>query len=112
MGEKNYASGAFSAVALQGEKACLGAPGWAGEKSGLFEHPAGAFFLGAIKFCASAILDGQYDEVFFSNRIDNPIIALANPIEMVHASSLVTPGGCGLARSALSRFTKCYEAVW
>ncbi len=52
---------------------------------GLFEHPAGVFPLEARNICASAILDGQHDEVFFSNRVDNPIAALANPIEMVHA---------------------------
>ena len=59
----------------------------------LFEHPAGAFSLGARKFRASAILDGQHDEVFFSNRIDNPIIALADPIEMVQAVKLGDTGG-------------------
>lgn len=35
-----------------------------------------------------AILDSQHDEVLFSNCIDNPIAALANPIEMVHAFEL------------------------
>ena len=60
---------------------------------GLFEYPAGALSLGARKFCASAILDGQHDEVFFSNRIDDPIIALADPIEMVQAFKLGDPGG-------------------
>ncbi len=40
---------------------------------------------GTRNFCASAILDGQHEEVFFSNGIDHPIAALANPIEMVHA---------------------------
>ena len=38
---------------------------------------------GARNFCASAILDGKYEEVLVANRIDNPIAALVNPIEMV-----------------------------
>jgi hypothetical protein len=71
---------------------------------GLFEHPAGAFSLEARKFCASAILDGQHDEVFFSNRIDNPIIALADPIEMVQAFKLGDAGGAWARAECIEPF--------
>jgi hypothetical protein len=75
-----------------------------GEKFGIFEHPVGAFSLGARKFCASAILDGQHDEVFFSNRIDNPIIALANPIEMVQALKFGDAGGTWMSAECIEPF--------
>ena len=48
---------------------------------------------GVRDFCASAILDGQHDEVISSNRIDNPIVAFANPIEVVHPLDLRDAGG-------------------
>ena len=41
----------------------------------------------------SAILDGKHDEVLSANRIDNPRVALANPIEMVQALELRDAGG-------------------
>ena len=48
---------------------------------------------GARDFCASAILDGKHEEVPVANRVDNPIVALANPIEMIHPLDLRDAGG-------------------
>ena len=50
-------SSAVTPCALLGTWALLRAPGWAGEKSGLFEHPAGVCsccaIWGTIEFCCS-----------------------------------------------------------
>ena len=71
----------------------------------LFEHPAGTHYEERVDGVLSrtggeptlfrseplqsrAILDGQHDQVPVSNRIDNPIAVLANPIEMVHTVEL------------------------
>jgi hypothetical protein len=75
-----------------------------GEKSGIFEHPVGACSLGARKFCASAILDGKDDELLVSNRIDNPIIAIADPIEMVQAFELGDAGGAWISPEYIEPF--------
>ena len=40
---RGYASGPSLAAALPAERRVLARRGWAGEKSGLFEHPAGVF---------------------------------------------------------------------
>ena len=71
---------------------------------GLFEHPAGAFSLGAGNFGASTILDGQHDEVLFSNGIDNSIAAPANSIEMVHAFKLRNAGGTRIGAECMESF--------
>lgn len=63
---------------------------------------------GARGFCALAVLDGQYDEVFFSNCIDNPIAALTNPIEMVHALELRDAWGTRIGAERMEPFyEKC-----
>ena len=70
-------------------------------------------------FYASAILDGQHDEVLFSNRIDNPIVALANPIEMVHAGELRYARGTRTGAECIEpfyeklpkRFGECVELL-
>ena len=67
----------------------------------------------------SAILDGQHDEVLFSNRIDNPIDALANPKEMVHARELRNAGGMRTGPECMEpfheklpkRFGECAELL-
>ncbi len=43
---RGYASGFNSPAALLAERRVLARRGWAGEKSGLFEHPAEAFLAG------------------------------------------------------------------
>ena len=40
---------------------------------------------GARDWCTNAVLDSEHEEVLVANRIDNPIVALTNPIEMVLA---------------------------
>ena len=75
-----------------------------GEKSGLFEQPAGAFSLGAGNFCTCTILDGEHDQVFFSNRVDNSTAALANLIEMVHAFKLRHAGGTRISAECMESF--------
>ena len=50
---------------------------------------------GARDFSASAILDDKHDKVLVSNRIDNPIVALANPIEVVRAFEFCGASGVG-----------------
>lgn len=32
---------------------------------------------------ARAVLDDKYDEIFVSNHVENPIVTLANSVEMV-----------------------------
>ena len=53
---------------------------------------------------ASAILDGKHDEVLAANRIHNPIIAFANPIEVVHASKLHDAGGTWIGAECMEPF--------
>lgn len=53
---------------------------------------------------ASAILDGKHDEVLAAHRIDNPIIALANPIEVVHAFKLHDAGGTWIGAECMEPF--------
>ena len=57
-------------------------------------------------FSARAILDDKHDEVLIPNCIDNPIIALANPIELVHAFEFRDAGG---ARSGAEGSKPLYE---
>jgi len=46
--------------------------------------PSYALFVGrATDFCASAIFDGKHEKILFSNRVDDPKVTFANPIEMV-----------------------------
>ncbi len=74
---------------------------------------------GAWDFCASAILDGQHEEVLVANRIDNPIAALVNPIEMVHALELRDAGGARTGAECMEpfheklpkRFGECVELL-
>jgi len=74
---------------------------------------------GARDFCASTILDGKHEEVLFSNRIDNPIVALANPIEMVQAIELRDAGGTRTGAECMKpfheklpeRFGECVELL-
>ena len=74
---------------------------------------------GARDFCASTILDGKHEEVLFSNRIDNPIVALANPIEMVQAIELRDAGGTRTGAECMKpfheklpkRFGECEELL-
>jgi hypothetical protein len=47
--------------------------------------PRGRRHSGVRDFSSRAILDDKHDEILIPNRIDNPIIALANPIEVVPA---------------------------
>lgn len=63
---------------------------------------------GVRDFCASPILDGQHDEVLSSNRIDNTIVALANPIEVVHPLELRDAGG---ARTGAERMEPFHEKL-
>jgi len=51
------------------------------------------------------MLDGKHDEVLVSNPIDNPIVALANPIDLVHGIDLRDAGG---ARTGV----KCTEPFY
>jgi hypothetical protein len=74
---------------------------------------------GARNFCASAILDGKHDEALVSNRIDNPIVTLANPIEMVQAIELRDAGGTRTGAECMKpfheklpkRFGECEELL-
>jgi hypothetical protein len=52
----------------------------------------------------SASLDGKHDEVLFSNCIDNPIAALANPIEMVQAVEFRNAAGTRTGAKRLEPF--------
>jgi hypothetical protein len=89
-------------------------------KTNQFEHPAGAFSLGAGNFCACTILDGEHDQVFFSNRVDNSIAALANSIEMVHAFKLRHAGRTRIGEECTepfhekrpNRFGECVELLF
>jgi hypothetical protein len=70
-------------------------------------------------FRANAILDGEHDEVIFSDRIDNPIIAFANPIEVIFAHELRDVRGARIATECLEsfnekfpkRFGECVEVL-
>jgi hypothetical protein len=74
---------------------------------------------GARDFCASAILDGEHEEALVSNRIDNPIVALADPIEMVLAFELRDAGGARIGAECMEpfheklpkRFGECVELL-
>ena len=74
---------------------------------------------GARKFCANASLDGQHDQVLFSNRVDNAIAAFANSIEMVHAFKLRHAGWTRVAAEYTepfqekrpNRFGECVEML-
>ena len=74
---------------------------------------------GARDVCASAILDGKHDEVLSANRIDNPRVALANPIEMVQALELRDAGGTRTGAECMEpfhekfpkRFGECVELL-
>jgi hypothetical protein len=74
---------------------------------------------GAEDFCTSAILDGKHDEVLVANRIDNPIVALANSIEMVHTFELCDAGGARTGAECMEpfheklpkRFSECVELL-
>ena len=65
------------------------------------------------------MLDGKHDEVLVSNRIDNPIAALANPIEMVQAIELRDAGGTRTGAECMKpfheklpkRFGECVELL-
>ena len=60
----------------------------------------GRVLLGVRNILAKATLHDKNDELRASNRIDNPIIAFANSIEMAQAFELGDAGGRGLMRSA------------
>jgi len=61
---------------------------------------------GARNFCASAILDGKYEEVLVANRIDNSIAAFANPIEVVQAIEFRDTGGTRTGAECMEPFHK------
>jgi hypothetical protein len=50
------------------------------------------------------MLDGQHDQVLFSNGIDNPIAALANSIEMVYAFKFRNAGGARISAECMESF--------
>jgi hypothetical protein len=52
----------------------------------------------------NASLHGQDDELRVSNRIDNPIIALADPIELVQAFQLGDAGGAWISAEYIEPF--------
>ena len=74
---------------------------------------------GARVFCASAILDGKHEEILVANRIDNPIVALANPIEVVQALEFCDAGGARTGTECMEpfheqlpkRFGECVELL-
>ena len=51
-----------------------------------------------------AILDGKHDEVLVANRIDNPMVALANPIEVVHSFEFRDAGGTWIGSECMESF--------
>jgi hypothetical protein len=75
---------------------------------------------GARDFCASAILDGKHEEVSVTNRIDNSIIAIANPIEVVQAIKFRDAGGARTGEECMEpfheklpkRFGECVELLF
>ena len=75
---------------------------------------------GARGFCTSAILDGQHDEILVANRIDNPIIAFANPIEMVltferfdaRGTRMIPDGIEPFCEGLPKRFLECSELLF
>jgi hypothetical protein len=54
----------------------------------------------------SAILDGKDNDILASNRIDNPIAALTNPIEVVQAIDLCDTEGARADAECLEPFCK------
>ena len=76
-------------------------------------------YSGASGVCASTILDGKHEEIPVSNRIDNPIIALTNPIEMVQTIKFRAAGGARIGTECmepfhekfLKRFGECVELL-
>ena len=59
---------------------------------------------GARDFCASAILDAKHEEVLVANRIDNPIVTFANPIEVVLTFELRDAGGTRTGAECMEPF--------
>jgi hypothetical protein len=65
------------------------------------------------------MFDGQHKEVLVANRIDNPIITFANPIEMVLAFELRDAGGARTGAECMEpfheklpkRFGECVELL-
>lgn len=74
----------------------------------------------SVGFLCEGHLDGQHDEICFSNRIDNPIAVLANPIEMVQAIELRDTGGTRTGAERMEplheklpkRFGECVELLF
>ena len=74
---------------------------------------------GARDFCASAILDAKHEEVLVANRIDNPIVTFANPIEVVLTFELRDAGGTRTGAECMEpfheklpkRFGECVELL-
>ena len=74
---------------------------------------------GARDFCASAILDGKHEKVLVANRIDNPIVTFANPIEVVLTFELRDAGGTRTGAECMElfheklpkRFGECVELL-
>ena len=52
----------------------------------------------------SAILDGQHEEVLVANRIDNPIAAFANPLDVVLTFELRDAGGTRTGAECMEPF--------
>jgi hypothetical protein len=59
---------------------------------------------GARDFCASAILDGKHEEVPVANHVDNPIAALAYPIEVGQAFKYRDAGGTRTGAECMEPF--------
>jgi hypothetical protein len=76
-------------------------------------------YSGARAFCAITIFDDQHDELLVANRIDNPIAAFVNSIEMVLALEFRDAGGTRIAAECLEpfhekrpkRFGECAELL-
>ena len=68
---------------------------------------------------ANPVLHGKDDQFIFSNRVDNPIIALANPIEVGQAFKYRDAGGTRTGAESMEpfyeklpkRFGECMELL-
>ena len=69
----------------------------------LFFLPAVLFL--AIDFLAVADLHDEDDEFLVSNRIDDPVVTLADTIQIIFTSQLLHTCGRGFSRRDISRLT-------